>query len=126
MPGRGNGELVLVVDDEPGVRRLVCAILNRSGYRTVDATHGNEGLSVFEQQCGAVRLVVSDLMMPQLEGPGMIRALRQVQPDLKTIVVTGLGEENRIAEARAAGADLVLNKPFTGEQLLASVKQLLG
>ena len=65
-------------------------------------------------------------MMPQLDGPGMLRGLRQIDPGLKCIIITGLGEENRITEARAAGADLILNKPFSADQLLADVKQLLG
>ena len=123
---RGNGELILIVDDEPSVRKLASAILNRSGYRTVTAAEGREGTKVFEEQRQDIKLVVSDLMMPQLDGPGMLRGLRQLEPDLKSIIITGLGEENRIAEARAAGADLILNKPFSADQLLAGVKQLLG
>ncbi len=125
-PAKGNGELVLVVDDEPSIRRFASAILSRNGYRTLTAADGREGLKVFGEQCGAVKLVVSDLMMPQLDGLGMIRDLRRIQPDLKTIIVTGLGEENRISEAKAAGADVVLNKPFNAEQLLVSVQQLLN
>jgi len=61
-----------------------------------------------------------------LDGPGMLRELRELEPGLKSIIITGLGEENRIAEARAAGADLILNKPFTADQLLTDVKQLIG
>ncbi len=125
-PAKGNGELILVVDDEPSVRKLASAILVRGGYRTVTAAEGREGTKVFEQQHRDIKLVVSDLMMPQLDGPGMLRGLRQLAPGLKSIIITGLGEENRIAEAKAAGADLILNKPFSADQLLAHVKQLLG
>jgi len=123
---KGGGELIMVVDDEPSVRKLASAILTRGGYRTVTAGEGREGLKVFEEQRREIKLVVSDLMMPQLDGPGMLRELRQLQPDIKCIIITGLGEENRIAEAKAAGADLILNKPFSADQLLADVKQLLG
>jgi PAS domain S-box-containing protein len=125
-PARGNGELILVVDDEPSVRKLASAILCRNGYRTITAAEGREGLKLFEQHRQNIRLVVSDLMMPQLDGPGMLRGLRAMEPGLKSIIITGLGEENRIAEAKAAGADLILNKPFTSDQLLADVKQLVG
>jgi len=121
----GHGELVLVVDDEPSIRRFANAILKRKGYRIQTAADGREGLRLFEQQHGEIKVVVSDLIMPQLDGLGMIRELRRIQPDIRIIIVTGLGEENRISEARAAGADDVLNKPFTAEQLLASVKQSL-
>ena len=123
---KGRGELILVVDDEPSVRKLACAILNRSGYRTLTAAEGREGIKLFEEHRKDIRLVVSDLMMPQLDGPGMLRGLRVIEPNLRSIVITGLGEENRIAEAKAAGADLILNKPFTADQLLSDVKQLLG
>jgi CheY-like chemotaxis protein len=56
----------------------------------------------------------------------MLRKLNEVQPGIKSIVITGLGEEHRIAEAKAAGANVVLNKPFTAEQLLTNVRQLLA
>ena len=61
-----------------------------------------------------------------MDGPGMLRKLNEVQPGIKSIVITGLGEEHRIAEAKAAGANVVLNKPFTAEQLLTNVRQLLA
>ena len=123
---KGKGELILVVDDEPSVRKLASAILSRNGYHTVTAAEGREGIKLFEQHRQNIRLVVSDLMMPLLDGPGMLRGLRALDPGLKSIVITGLGEENRIAEAKAAGADLILNKPFTADQLLTDVRQLLG
>jgi PAS domain S-box-containing protein len=125
-PAQGKGELILVVDDEPSVRKLTSAILGRYGYHTMTAAEGREGLRLFEQHRQNVRLVVSDLMMPVLDGPGMLRELRKLEPKLKSIIITGLGEENRIAEARAAGADLILNKPFTAEQLLSGVNQLIA
>jgi two-component system cell cycle sensor histidine kinase/response regulator CckA len=124
--GRGNGEMILVVDDEPSVRKLASAILSRNGYRTMTAAEGREGIKLYEQHRESIRLVVSDLMMPQLDGPGMLRSLRGMNPDLRSIIITGLGEENRIAEAKAAGADMILNKPFTADQLLIGVKQLIG
>jgi CheY-like chemotaxis protein len=124
--GKGNGELILIVDDEPAVRRLTSAILNRHGFRTVVASNGNEGLSIFEQQAKEIRLVVSDMMMPQLDGLGMMKSLRRLYPATKSIIITGLGEEHRITEAKAAGADAVLSKPFTADQLLVNVKQLLA
>jgi CheY-like chemotaxis protein len=61
-----------------------------------------------------------------MDGATTIRSLRHMKPGLKTIMITGLGEEGRVAEAKAAGSDLVLSKPFTAEQLLMALKQLLG
>jgi PAS domain S-box-containing protein len=122
---RGNGELILIVDDEPAVRKLASAILNRNGYRTIMAADGREGREIFEQNKNEIRLLVSDLMMPQVDGPTMLRGLKELAPELKSIIITGLGEENRIGEAKAAGADAVMNKPFTAEQLLTLIKNLL-
>jgi two-component system, cell cycle sensor histidine kinase and response regulator CckA len=122
---QGNGELILVVDDEPAVRRLAETVLSRNGYRTLLAAEGREGLSLYEQHRNDIKLVISDLMMPQMDGPALIRALREKKSDVKAIIITGLGEESRMGEARAAGADAVLNKPFTAEQLLKNMKQLL-
>ncbi|HEV2694320.1 MAG TPA: ATP-binding protein [Verrucomicrobiae bacterium] len=123
---KGSDELILVVDDEPAVRRLASAILNRNGYRTITAADGREGASVFSKHRNEIKLVVSDVMMPQQDGPAMLRELKMMQPGLKSIVITGLGEENRVAEAKAAGADVVLQKPFTADELLKDVKRLLS
>ena len=122
---QGNGELILVVDDEPAVRRLAETVLSRNGYRTLLAADGREGLSLYQQHRQEIKLVVSDLMMPQMDGPALIRGLREQKSDVKTIIITGLGEENRIGEARSAGVDAILNKPFTADQLLGNIKQLL-
>ena len=118
--------MILVVDDEPAVRRLASAILNRHGYRTITAAEGREGAALFAKQREEIRLVISDVMMPQLDGPGMLRELKVMEPRLRSIVITGLGEENRIADAKAAGADVVLQKPFTADELLTDVKRLLS
>ncbi len=122
---QGNGELILVVDDEPAVRRLAETVLSRNGYRTLLAADGREALSMYEKNRNEIKLIISDLMMPQMDGPSLIRELREKKSDVKTIIITGLGEENRIGEARAAGVDTILNKPFTAEQLLTNMKQLL-
>lgn len=122
---QGNGELVLIVDDEPAVRRLAETVLSRNGYRALLAADGREALSLYEQHRAEIKLIISDLMMPQMDGPTLIRTLRDKKYGTPAIIITGLGEENRIGEARAAGADAVLNKPFTAEQLLTNMKQLL-
>ena len=122
---KGNGELILTVDDEPAVRQIAGVILRCNGYRPLVAADGVEALGLFQQNCDAVKVVITDLMMPRLDGPATIRALRRLKPGIKTITITGLGEEGRISEAKAAGTDAVINKPFTAEQLLTSIRQLL-
>ncbi len=125
IASHGNGELILVVDDEPAVRRLAETVLARNGYRTLLAADGREGFSLYEQHRADIKLIISDLMMPQMDGPAFLRSLRERHYDTRAIIITGLGEENRLSEARAAGADAVLNKPFTAEQLLIQIQHLL-
>jgi hypothetical protein len=120
----GNGELILVVDDEPAVRRLASAILTRAGYRAITAAEGREGAEVFAKHADEIKLIVSDVMMPQLDGPGMLRQIRAAFPGTKSIAITGLGEEHRIADATDAGASAILHKPFTADDLIGEVQRL--
>jgi PAS domain S-box-containing protein len=123
---QGHGELMLVVDDEPAIRHFITTLLKRNGYHTLTAADGQEGVRVFERQPDAIQLVLSDLVMPQLDGVGMIRTLRQIRPDIPILLITGEGEGKPISEARAAGVSQVMHKPFTAEQLLTHIKQLLA
>jgi signal transduction histidine kinase/CheY-like chemotaxis protein len=122
---RGHGELVLIVDDEPAIGEIASVILRGHGYRTLVAADGHEALAIFRENRGAIKLVVSDFMMPRLDGPATIREMRRIQPDIQTIIITGLGEDSRIAEAKAAGTETVIAKPFTAEQLLSAIHPLL-
>ena len=122
----GNGEIILIVDDEPAIRDIASRILSSHGYRPLTACEGQEAIALFEQNRDKIKAVVSDLMMPHIDGAATIRALRKMSPGLKTIMITGLGEDARVAEAKSAGSDIVLSKPFTAEQLLMALKQLLN
>ena len=122
---RGNGELVLVVDDEPAIGEIAGIILRGNGYRTLIAADGQEALALFRESNGEIKVVVSDFMMPRLDGPATIREMRRIQPDIQTIIITGLGEAGRIAEAKAAGTNTIIGKPFTAEQLLNAIHPLL-
>jgi len=122
---RGNGEIIIIVDDEPAIRDIASRILASHGYRTLTACEGNEAIALFEKNSDKVKAIISDLMMPHMDGPTTIRAMRKIKPDIKTIMITGLSEDARVSEAKAAGCDMVLSKPFTAEQLLVALKQLL-
>lgn len=125
-PGRGKGQRVLVVDDEPAVRQITAAILRNHGYEPLLAADGQEALAVWEKHRSEIRAVVTDLMMPRMDGPTFLRALRRVAPDLPAISITGLGEESRVSEARAAGAAVNLDKPFTAAELLSALERVLA
>lgn len=121
---QGNGETVLVVDDEPAIRRIVEVILTKNGYRPLVAADGREAVTLFQRNKERIELMVSDLMMPHQDGLTTIRAIRGCKPALRVVAITGLDEETHIAEAKAAGAESFLKKPFTAHQLLMALKGL--
>lgn len=123
---RGGGdELVLVVDDEPGIRRLAERVLSANGYRVLTAKDGAEALAVFRQHGHELAVVLTDLMMPVMDGPALMRELRGLAPTLPLLAVSGLGEPARLSAAVAAGATAVVPKPFSQQQLLDAVDRLL-
>lgn len=120
---RGADELVLVVDDDPTIRTVNCHALEAAGYRTVSAGNGEEGLAVFSEQDTPVRLVVTDLMMPILDGAAMARSLR-ARGYLGPILATSGGMR---AGGPISGVDgtRFLGKPYTTHDFLRSVHELL-
>jgi signal transduction histidine kinase/CheY-like chemotaxis protein len=118
---RGNGELVLVVDDEQAVRDLVAESLSTQGYRVLTAANGAEAVALFRQHASKVRLLITDSGMPVLGGAGTISALRQQQPDLPVILASGEAGAEDSHRANVA----LLRKPFSLEELLIAVGQCL-
>jgi nitrogen-specific signal transduction histidine kinase len=123
----GKGELILVVDDERHIRDMVSAMLSRNGYRVILASDGAEAVLVFAERAAEIRLVVTDLHMPHLDGATLGRALRRINPAAKLLVVSGMSSSlgNRPDYKPEEFADAFLHKPFKPEKLLAQVHQLL-
>ena len=88
--GKAPGQLVLVVDDEPSVRDLVCRVLHGEGYRTIEAAHGGEALELLESGSEAVDLVVTDVVMPGMDGRELGRRLAQLKPSLPVLYISGI------------------------------------
>ena len=122
-PQKGHGETVLVVDDEEPVRASVRNILETHGYRVLAATDGTEALAVFARHASEIAIVLTDLMMPFMDGVTLIRALRMMSPGVRIIASTGLGEKNRIAELRAMKVETFLSKPYGADALLHTVHE---
>jgi two-component system, cell cycle sensor histidine kinase and response regulator CckA len=123
----GNGELILVVDDERHIRDMTMTMLARNGYQVILAADGAEAVLVFAQRAAEIRLVITDLHMPNLDGVMLSRALRRINPTVKTLVFSGMSStlgsrpDYRIEEF----SDGFLPKPFKPEALLAKVHELL-
>ena len=121
----GRGECILLVDDEDSSRRVARRTLERHGYRVQEAGNGAEALALYERDPAGVQLVLTDLMMPGMDGVTLLRRLRQTAPDLKAIAVTGGLSRPEMEQAlEAESADFLL-KPFGADALLNAVRHAL-
>lgn len=115
--------MILAVDDEPHIRHVLRLFLQRAQHAVVLASSGQEALELLRTH-REIRLVVTDLIMPGLDGFELIRQIRQ-QSALPILVLTASGEKQFELEARRCGADAFLTKPFSREGLLREVERLL-
>jgi two-component system cell cycle sensor histidine kinase/response regulator CckA len=115
---RGNGELVLIVDDEENIRTVMSATLETFGYQVIDAADGTEGLAQFAQRGRELSLVITDMAMPFMDGAAMIRAMRKIDPMIRIIGMSGLLNADQTAELQSLNVLGFLAKPFTAESLL--------
>jgi PAS domain S-box-containing protein len=122
---RGSGELILVVDDEPSVRRVAQRTLEAFGYRIITAADGADALAVYEAAEEPVALVLTDITMPVMDGLSAVRALRELDPQLPVIVTSGLETDGGTTRATEAGGRIFLPKPYTAETLLQAVAEAL-
>lgn len=121
----GRGELILVVDDEAFILVTAKATLEEFGYRVVTAADGREALACYQQHREEIQAVVLDMMMPDMDGPTTMRALREVNPQVRIVASSGLRASERTAEAIAAGAKAFLQKPYSDEHLLEALARAL-
>ncbi len=123
---RGAGELILIVDDEPAVCRALSVVLETHNYRVLTAADGREASAVFLQHRDRVRLVITDIMMPAMNGIALIRMLRGLAPRLPIIAVSGLLDSERRDELTALGVTTLLAKPFGGDETLRAIQSELA
>jgi CheY-like chemotaxis protein len=120
---QGNGELILVVDDEKPVCELTSKILTRFGYNVVTASDGVEAIAAFVPQAADVRLLITDLDMPIVNGPALAAALRRLKPELPIVAMSGNGSQ--CDETHKQFATAFLAKPFETKTLLSIVRRAL-
>ena len=127
---RGNGETVLVVDDEPGIRSITSEILSRHGYRVLIAADGTDAMALVAQHRSKVEVVVTDVMMPHMDGVALVRSLRKLAPNTRVIAFSGLSKDPTLApkieELRRLGLPPVLSKPLAAPELLMAVHEVLN
>ncbi len=123
LTGQGT---ILLVEDEEGLRALNARGLASRGYTVLEAGNGVEAIDRLEKFDGQVDLVVSDVVMPEMDGPALARELRRRNPDLKIIFVSGYAEDAFQKHLPDHGQYAFLPKPFTLKQLVAAVKETLA
>src|SRR5712671_1643688 len=114
---------IVVVEDEPAIRRGVVDVLRLSGYTVVEAADGQAGLEAATS--GPVDLVLLDLLLPKLDGLDVLRGIRKDRPSLPVIVLTARGGEDDRVRGLRLGADDYVVKPFSARELLARVEAVL-
>jgi PAS domain S-box-containing protein len=123
---RGKGEVVLVVEDEVEIRCITETILKLSGYRVLTAGDGTEALAIYARQGEEIDLVLTDVMMPHFDGTALTRTLKKMNPAVKIVASSGNGNDVRVAELRLLEPQAILIKPYTKEQLLKTLHEVLN
>ena len=121
----GNGELILVVDDEESIREITRGTLETFGYNVLTASDGTEALALYADKKNEIAVVLTDMVMPFMDGPATIRALQRMNPKVRIIAASGLGAGQHAGEGALEGVAVFLNKPYTAEKLLKTLSQVL-
>ena len=121
----GHGELILVVDDEESIREITRGTLETFGYTVLTASDGTEALALYADKKNDIAVVLTDMVMPFMDGPATIRALQRMNPNVRIIAASGLGAGHRAGEGALEGVSVFLNKPYTAEKLLNTLAQVL-
>lgn len=122
---RGNGELVLVADDELQVREVVKAVLEKLGYMAITAEDGISAADLHKKHAHEISLVILDVVMPKMGGIDAANLIRKSNPDVPIIFATGYDRETALEAQQDIANNLILNKPFKVENLSQAIRQLL-
>jgi DNA-binding response OmpR family regulator len=114
-----NNETILIVEDEPALRQLMAGTLSGAGYEVHQARNGAEATAVFARHGAAIDLVITDVQMPYIDGAALVETLRAQRKSLKILCISGT------AQAAPAGADAFIKKPFSRDEFLAQIRELL-
>jgi PAS domain S-box-containing protein len=122
---RGNGETVLIVDDEPSILSVTARTLEKFGYQTLTATDGADAVAIYAQHRNRIALILTDMMMPIMDGTAMTIALTRINPRIKTIAMSGLSKGDGPLRILGSSVKASLMKPFTAESLLRTIRAVL-
>jgi two-component system cell cycle sensor histidine kinase/response regulator CckA len=122
---RAGTETILLVEDELGVRQLVCEMLQRLGYQILQASGGAEALRLFEQHQGSIDLLITDVIMPQMSGRELAQRLKVLQPSLKVLYISGYTDDMLAHHGVLESNVYLLQKPFAPDELAKKLREVL-
>ena len=122
---RGHNKLVLVVDDEEPILDLVQKVLKRYGYRVLLAQNGVEAVALYARHQKEISAVITDMVMPIMDGPATIAALKAIDPKIRIVGSSGLVSKDGQTKARNAGVKYFIPKPYTAEAMLNTLQEAL-
>ena len=122
---KANGELVLVADDEQGVRDVTRRVLEAHGHRVLLAVDGVDAVALYMRHRTEIRAVVTDMMMPGVDGASLVCILRRVDPLVPVIGMSGIGDPAQLAELESLALPVLLQKPFPPEKLLEALHETI-
>jgi PAS domain S-box-containing protein len=122
---RGHGELILIVDDEVAGRQLTKQTLEAFGYRVLVAADGAEAVAIYSLQKDRIAAVLTDMMMPVMDGPAAIEILLRINPDVRIVATSGLAVDARPARVARAPVKYFLPKPYDSVALLRTLDLVL-
>jgi len=121
----GNGELILIIDDEAAIREITKETLQAHGYKAMTASNGAEGVAVYAENKNDINVVITDIMMPVMDGTAAILALKRIRPDVKIIAASGLTTKGQVTNPSDPNVQAFLTKPYTAEKLLIALAAAL-
>ena len=122
----GQGQTILVVEDDENTLEAVCEILRTLNYHALPAANGNEALALFARRHKEVDLVISDMVMPGISGSKLYTQLREIKPNIKMVIVTGYPFEEEDRMLLSQGIVAWVQKPFVMEQIAAAIGEALS
>jgi two-component system, cell cycle sensor histidine kinase and response regulator CckA len=121
-----GGETILVAEDEEAVRKLVVTVLRSKGYKVIEARDAEHALELWRQYSGKINLLLTDTIMPRMDGPDLSQKLKVTNPDIKVIYMSGYTDDAIVLRELLGSGASFLQKPFGPEALILKVSETLN
>ncbi len=122
----GNGETILVVDDEASIREIIKETLELYNYRVLTAENGTDAISIYVQHRDEIDAVITDMVMPVMDGKTTIQALKKIESEVKILAISGFSDYLSLHRLRDMGVHHFISKPFTAAKLLQNVQEIFA